>query len=104
MRLFIINAFQSAADQLYPENDKDRCFFCLRLTLWCRLMYFTIIAAWKKGPYVVEDGLSGFYFECYLELKKNTEKASGFDSGCLAGLKQNKINTTPREREAKTGN
>lgn len=49
MRLFIINTFQSAADQLCPEKDEDRWFFCAKLTHRPRLVYFTIAAAWNRG-------------------------------------------------------
>lgn len=74
MRLFIINTFQSAADQLCPENDEDRWFFCIWLTRRSRLMYFTIYAAWKRDPYAGEDGLSGFSFWVLLRDKKKKER------------------------------
>lgn len=48
MRLFIINTFQSAADQLCPENDEDRWFFWAKLTGGPGLVYFSIAAAWNR--------------------------------------------------------
>lgn len=74
MRLFIINTFQSAADQLCPENDEDRWFFCIWLTRRRRLVYFAISAAWKKRSYAGEDGLSGFLFWVLLRDKKKRKK------------------------------
>ena len=74
MRLFIINTFQSAADQLCPENDEDRWFFCIWLTRRRRLVYFAISAAWKKRSYAGEDGLSGFLFWVLLRDKKKEKR------------------------------
>lgn len=48
-RLFIINTFQSAADQLCPELDEDRWFGSAALTRRPGLVYLTIAAAWNGG-------------------------------------------------------
>lgn len=86
MRLFIINTFQSAADQLCSENDEDRWLFCVWLTCRCRLVYFTHCYCLEKRSYAVGDGLSGFLFWELLKVKKRNESnrerlSSLFDFG-----------------------
>lgn len=83
MRLFIINTFQSAADQLCLENDEDRWFFCVWLTCRCRLVYFTRCYCLEKRSYAVEDGLSGFLFWELLKVKKGMKGTEKGSQACL---------------------